>query len=200
MLTIWATPKFCSLGYFCKLDFISLYFKTPKRARNEVIDLIRKSKQKYIDYLSDKLRSGSFSSRDWWKPLKGFISPSSSSSIPPLYDTINDPIVVDEIEKANLLNSFFVSQSSLDDAIHLLPNEGIRNGEYSLSSIRINPSEVMDILKTLKVGKASGLNGINNVVLSQAANELATPLCHFFFFFFQFFFRIMQLTCFVENV
>ena len=54
--------------------------------------------------------------------------------------------------------------------------------EYSLSSIRINPSEVKDILKTLKVGKASGPDGINNVVLGQAANELATLLCHFFNF------------------
>ena len=153
-----------------------------KRARNEVIDLIRKSKQKYIDSLSDKLRSGSFSSRDWWKTLKGFISPSSSSSISPLYDTINDTIVLDEIEKANLLNSFFVLQSSLDDAVNLVPNEGIRNGEYSLNSIRINPSEVKDILKTIKVGNASGPDGINIIVLSQAANELATPLRHFFNF------------------
>ena len=40
----------------------------------------------------------------------------------------------------------------------------------------------MEILKTLKVGKASGRDSINNVVLSQAANELATPLCHFFNF------------------
>ena len=134
-----------------------------KRPRTKVIDLIRKSKQKYIDSQSDKLRSGSFSSRDWWNTLNGFISPFSSSSIPPLYDTINDTIVVDEIEKANLLYSFFVLQSSLDDAVHLLPNEGIRNGEYSLSSIRINPPEVKDILKPLKVGKASGPDGINNV-------------------------------------
>ena len=44
-----------------------------KSARNEVIDLIRKSKQKYNDSLSDKLRFGSFSSRDWWEILKGFI-------------------------------------------------------------------------------------------------------------------------------
>ena len=62
----------------------------------------------------------------------------------------------------------------------MLPNECMRIGEHSLSSIRIYPSEVKDILKTLKVGKASGADGINNIVLRQAANELATPLCHFF--------------------
>ena len=27
MLKIWTRPKFCSLGYFCKLHSISLYFK-----------------------------------------------------------------------------------------------------------------------------------------------------------------------------
>ena len=31
MLTIWTRAKFCSLGYFCKLDFISLYFQTTKK-------------------------------------------------------------------------------------------------------------------------------------------------------------------------
>ena len=35
MLTIWMTPKFCSLGYFCKLDFISLYFETPKQTASK---------------------------------------------------------------------------------------------------------------------------------------------------------------------
>ena len=35
MLTIWTRTKFCSLGYFCKLDFISLYFKTPKQAASK---------------------------------------------------------------------------------------------------------------------------------------------------------------------
>ena len=35
MLIIWAIPKFCLLGYFCKLDFISLYFKTPKQTASK---------------------------------------------------------------------------------------------------------------------------------------------------------------------
>ena len=35
MLTIWTRPKFCPLGYFCKLDFISLYFTTPKQTASK---------------------------------------------------------------------------------------------------------------------------------------------------------------------
>ena len=35
MLTIWTRTKFSKLGYFCKLDFISLYFKTPKHTASK---------------------------------------------------------------------------------------------------------------------------------------------------------------------
>ena len=35
MLTVWTRPKFCSLGYFCKLDFITMYFKTPKQTASK---------------------------------------------------------------------------------------------------------------------------------------------------------------------
>ena len=35
MPTIWMKPKFCLLGYFCKLNFISLYFKTPKQTASK---------------------------------------------------------------------------------------------------------------------------------------------------------------------
>ena len=81
-----------------------------------------------------------------------------------------------------MLNSFFVSQSTLDDTAHLLPNECIVNDEYSLSAVKIQPSEVRDVLITLNVGKASGPDGINNIVSRQTANELAIPLCQFFIF------------------
>ena len=35
MLTIWTTCKFCSLSFFRKLDFLSLYFKTPKQTASK---------------------------------------------------------------------------------------------------------------------------------------------------------------------
>ena len=35
MLTAWTRPTFCSLGYFRKLDFISLYFRTPKQTASK---------------------------------------------------------------------------------------------------------------------------------------------------------------------
>ena len=35
MCTIRLRPKFFSLGHFCKLNFISLYFKTPKQTASK---------------------------------------------------------------------------------------------------------------------------------------------------------------------
>ena len=41
-------------------------------------------------------------------------------------------------------------------------------------------SEVLDVLKTLQLGKASGPYGINNRILIEAAGQLAPHLCDLF--------------------
>ena len=73
-----------------------------RRHRNKTLSLIRKAKQLHIDKLKEKLTSNQLSSKDWWATLKHFISPSKSSSIPPL--NINNVVVGDPTEKANLLD------------------------------------------------------------------------------------------------
>ena len=76
-----------------------------KKIRNKVVDTIRRSKQKYVDRLSNKLNSESLSSKDWWSTLKAFITPSQNSSVPTLEKDGN--IYSDETDKANVLNNFF---------------------------------------------------------------------------------------------
>ena len=41
-------------------------------------------------------------------------------------------------------------------------------------------SEVLDVLKTFKLGKASGPDGINDRILIEAAGQLAPHLCDLF--------------------
>ena len=93
---IWAERDFCK---FLKL-------------RNKVTNLIRESKSSFHYSISDKLKSGSLSSRDWWNTLKYFISPKSASSIPPLVN--NGTIHSKDYEKTQLLNTFFTNQTYLD--------------------------------------------------------------------------------------
>ena len=90
-----------------------------KNLRNEVVDLIRTSKKQYFDRIAEKLKSKSLSPKDWWATLKTFIKPTFTSSIPPLES--NGHIVIDEYEKANTFNTYFQSQTILDDSNAVLP-------------------------------------------------------------------------------
>ena len=152
-----------------------LKFKT---LRNEVIDLIRTSKKQYFNGIAEKLKSKALSPKDWWATLKTFITPTFTSNIPPLEN--NGHIVTDEYEKANVFNTYFQSQTILDDSNAILPELPPPSYHTRLNRIVITPLEVESILKTLKLGKASGPNGLNNRVLKELSIELSSPLCSLF--------------------
>ena len=145
-----------------------------KKIRNKVIESIRKSKQLYLDQLSNKLKSESLSSKDWWSPLKSFISPVEKSSVPTLEK--DGCVYSDYTDKANILNNFFGDQTLLDDSNTRIPNIACYVHNI-LSSLTITPPEVESILKSLPLGKAVGQDGINNRILGGLADELSNPLC-----------------------
>ena len=96
-----------------------------RRLGNKVIPSIRLAKNEYFNSMAIKLRSGNLGSRDWWKIFKSLISPtySSGSTLPPIFDFASDRFAVDDFEKASLLDSFFCSQSEIDDSLNTLPRE-----------------------------------------------------------------------------
>ena len=114
-----------------------------KSVRNEVISLIRQTKENHYDLISSKLKSGTLSLRDWWKTLKSLMSSSPSSSIPLLFDFSSDSMVIDESEKANILNSYFANQSSIDDSLSTLPEANYPKIQSSLDTINIMPFDVL---------------------------------------------------------
>ena len=149
-----------------------------RSARNEVIAIIRQSKVQNFERLSSQLKSETLSSRGWWKTLKSLMCSQSSTSIHPLYDTSSDTLLIEEDDKANLLNSYFANQSRIDDSLSFIHDENEEIANNSFDSIM--QSEVLDVLKTLKRGKASGPDGINNRILIEAARQLAPHLCDLF--------------------
>ena len=78
-------------------------------------------------------------------------------------------------DKANLLNNVFCKQTLLNDDNVQTPVLSPVH-ESTLSSIRLCPLEVKQILETLPLGKAVGLDTINNRVLRELATELFIPL------------------------
>lgn len=148
-----------------------------KRARNEVTTHLRRSKQNYIDSLANKLKSPNLTSKDYWKTLKSYIKPTKTSTIPPLYQ--NDIYVSDNTEKSNLLNDYFAQQTLLDDSASTLP-DSINIVGPSLNDIQFTPLEVQGVLETLKLGKSTGPDNVNNRVLKEVSVALSKPLCDLF--------------------
>ena len=135
-----------------------LKFKT---LRNEVIDLIRNSKKQYFDSIAEKLKPKSLSPKDWWATLKTFITPTFASNILPL---------------ETMVTSLPMSMRKLLFSINRFTTTHL---PHTVKQV-ITPFEVESILKTLKLGKASGPNGLNNRVLKELSKEPSPPLCSLF--------------------
>ena len=150
-----------------------------RRARNEVVNLVKKTKYDYYNNIALKLKSSNISPKAWWGILKSFISPNSRKSLPPLKSPVSDEVVYDTYEKANLLNNHFCHQSCIDDSNHQLPYLDTSTNN-TLESIVITRQEVHDALNLLKREKASGPDGISNRVLIEIADQIAPHLAHLF--------------------
>ena len=86
--------------------------------------------------------------------------------------------VSDDLEKANLFNEYFFSVFLKDLNLKFTcpPNSNTQ----SLHDIEISTTEVFEILSTLDVNKAPGIDGISPAVLKYCASPLLVPLCHLF--------------------
>ena len=98
----------------------------------------------------------------------------SDSVIPPLKMSDGNYAFTD-LEKATTLNNYFCSISSVDDSNTELPFfENRTNTE--INDINILVSEIVDILSSLKVNKASGPDGISHRMLKNTCKTIAIPL------------------------
>ena len=140
--------------------------------------MIRDSKQNMYTKISKKLKSDSLSSEDWWKTLKAFISPLTRSELPPL--GLNGTIYTDDADKANILNKYFQQQTILQEQNATLPDLHPPIYHTQLSLIILTPLEVESAIKTMKVGKASGPNGLSNHFLHELNPIIADPFCSLF--------------------
>ena len=98
---------------------------------------------------------------------------------PPL--EVNNNIYTAECDKANILNTFFQSQTVLNEQNATLPDlSDINRLNSHLESIALTRIEVESALKSLAVGKASGPNGLSNRILRELSKELSIPFCSLF--------------------
>ena len=72
-------------------------------------------------------------------------------------------------------------QNSLDDTTATLPNI-VQDDVSTLDTLNFMPIEVENVLKSLKTGKATGPDHINNRILKELSCPLSSPLCELFNF------------------
>ena len=75
------------------------------------------------------------------------------------------------MDKANLLNDHFQSQTILNEQNTILPPLPPPAFHTQLNSLILTPLEFESTLQTLKVGKASDPNGLNNRILRELSSQ-----------------------------
>ena len=102
----------------------------------------------------------------------------TSVVIPPLQKQ-DHTFAFTDLEKADELNTYFASISTVDDTNIELPNFNTRS-DIDFTNIQVRESEVINILKILKVNKATGPDGISNRMLKSTCNTVCAPLTRLF--------------------
>lgn len=125
-----------------------------KVQRNKVNNMIIHAKQQFFLNSNDFLDENSSDPKLFWSLVKKLMgNVGRSCTMPPLLDTENDILYVDDIDKCNLLNSFFCSISNLDDNNCNPPNLELRTNS-KLAIIEFTIKEISDILKSLNIKKS----------------------------------------------
>ena len=104
----WMTEKIKNKIILTKSLYKSNKFIELQKLSTEISTLISNRKEKYYHNLSLKLNDPKTSAKTYWPILKRFYDNSKIPLIPPL--NVDNKIVSDFTEKANLFNDFFATQ------------------------------------------------------------------------------------------
>jgi len=144
------------------------------------------------------LKSRQTSARDWRKSASQLVGRNLNnfvlSPLPPLNCSNN--IVYDDVEKAEAFNTFFSSQSNIDDTNKSVPADDtpplrcldrivlwqheVQPALRCLHRIVLWQHKVQDVLRLLNTNKASGPDAIHAKLLKVAYDIISKPLCAIF--------------------
>ena len=120
--------------------------------------------------------------KSWWTLIKDVLINNSKNNdvhIPPI--KVHDDFIVNDKEKADEFNKFFISSSSLPDYNAELP-EVTRVSHYYmyLTAIPITKQDVIDQVKVLDVSKAYGPDGISPRFIKEGVEAMICTLLRLF--------------------
>ena len=112
---------------------------------NECTKSILEAKEKNISQLSQKLIDPSTEPKTYWKIINRFANNEKTPIIPPLL--LNNKILSNFSEKANLFNKLFASQCTPLENNSFLPPFCLKT-DKSLLSLEISETDIFAIIKT----------------------------------------------------
>ena len=135
--------------------------------------MITSAKEKYFLKLSQKLSDPTNGVKAYWSALNTVINRNKVTNIPPLLE--NRVFITNYQTKAELFNEFFAKQCSL------LPNDSSIPGfspkcDKILSSIGIDRSKVLSLIRSLNSEKAHGCDDLSIAMLKICGFAIAEPL------------------------
>ena len=137
----------------------------------------RQARLDYYNNISTKLQDPSTTPKYFWKLVKTVYNNTKQSTIPVLLD--NGIQHTNDLDKAEILNNYFISQTKLPASNTPLPTFTYLT-HARLLNITITPTSVKNILKSLDTNKAVGPDLISNKILKECAESLSEPLSELF--------------------
>ena len=144
-----------------------------RKIRNEIIDMIREAKKDYIVNLQNSLVDKNVPPGKWWRIAKSvtkFKNKNTTSS--PL--KVNGEIYYHPIDKANAINDYFATVSSLDVEPEIPNIPPLAPCE--LSDIVVSEQEIFDQFQILNVNKPGGPDNLPPKFLKAIFQSIVKPL------------------------
>ena len=134
-------------------------FSEVQMLSTEISMLMLERKEKYYCDLSMKLNNPKTYAKAYWSILKSLYNDGKIPLIPSLQ--VNNKIVSDFTEKANLFNYFFATQSTPLSNNSILPSTIFFKTQSRLSSINFEKEDILKIIRNLNINKAHGHDKIS---------------------------------------
>ena len=124
--------------------------------------------------MSISLRNSITRSKTYWSILKSFYKGNKVSLIPPLL--VNNKIVSDFTEKANIFDVFFSSPCSSISNNSVLPSSKCFITDKRLTTINFNKDDILKIIRNLNADKSHGHDDISIRMLKICDLMVTQPL------------------------
>ena len=136
---------------------------------------MHQAKLEHVDKIKQQLMDTSVGENKYWKIAKEVYGSKKVMGIPALM--VDNKPKTTSIAKATCFNKYFEEQQTLPQIPfnHQMPPILFKT-DSRLSNIQTMEEEVLKVLKSLDVGKATGPDGISNKLIKETATIISKPL------------------------